>query len=260
MTMIAVSLGWGGQSFGLCAMSALGILPHIDVAIHADTGHERLATYGFAKVWTPWLEAHGIEVITVRNERHNVIENWTSTGLMIPAYTAYEDGRPSGMLRRQCTHDWKISPIRRWLQANRNGEQVEMWLGITLDEVTRMRQSDVGYITNVYPFVEILSRPWTRGMVIQWLKDNSLEVPVKSACVFCPFHDRETWRQIMKNADLDRSRAIAIDEQIRHTRPGYVCYLTSQLKPLVDCDFSNEVDNGQLSLWGDEECSGMCFL
>jgi hypothetical protein len=257
--MKVISLGWGVQSFALAAMSALGILPKIDAAIHADTDHERLATYGFANVWTPWLEGHGVKVITVRNNRLNVIENWTKTGLMIPAYTTYEDGRPSGMLRRQCTHDWKIAPIRRLLQENRNGEPVEMWLGITLDEISRTQDSDVQYISNVYPFLEMLDRPWTRGMVVRWLKDNGLEIPVKSACVFCPFHDRKTWREIM-NTDVDRQRAIEVDQAIRNKRPGYICYLTSALKPIEDCDFSNEADNGQLSLWADAECSGMCFL
>ena len=42
--MIAISLGWGTQSFALAAMSALGELPPVDVAIHADTGYERAAT------------------------------------------------------------------------------------------------------------------------------------------------------------------------------------------------------------------------
>lgn len=66
--MIALSLGWGVQSFALAAMSALGELPKVDVAIHADTTHEREATYAFAAQWTPWLEARGVHVATVIND------------------------------------------------------------------------------------------------------------------------------------------------------------------------------------------------
>lgn len=66
-TMRAISLGWGVQSFVLCAMSALGELPKADVAIHSDTQHERQATYEFAAQWTFWLEARGVKVVTVVN-------------------------------------------------------------------------------------------------------------------------------------------------------------------------------------------------
>jgi hypothetical protein len=258
--MRVISLGWGCQSFALCAMSALGLLPRVDAAIHADTTHERAQTYDFARRWTPWLEERGVRVATVRSGRAGVIENWTGTGLMIPAFTRYENGDPSGTLGRQCTRDWKISPIRRWLQANRGGKPVELWLGITLDEVTRMKPSDVQYIANAYPFVEMLDRPWTRGMVVRWLLDNGLEVPVKSACVFCPFHDRATWREIKLGGDGDWREALEADGSIRRVRDGYLCYLTPERKPLEDCDFSNEEDHGQLSLWDDAECEGMCFL
>ena len=37
-----LSLGWGVQSWTIAAMAALGELPPIDLAIHADTGHEAL--------------------------------------------------------------------------------------------------------------------------------------------------------------------------------------------------------------------------
>ncbi len=42
--MKVISLGWGVQSFALATMSALGVLPSVDAAIHADTGHERRET------------------------------------------------------------------------------------------------------------------------------------------------------------------------------------------------------------------------
>ena len=51
--MKAISLGWGVQSFTLAAMSALGELEPVDVAIHADTTHESKLTYEFAARWTP---------------------------------------------------------------------------------------------------------------------------------------------------------------------------------------------------------------
>ena len=259
MTLTAISLGWGVQSFALAAMSALGVLPPVDVAIHADTTHERAETYELAREMTPWLEARGVRVVTVKNDRVNVIENWTSTGLMIPVFHSYPDNTPSGMMRRQCTGDWKIAPIRRWLQANRNGAPVDMWLGITLDEVQRMKPADVKYITHRFPFIDALDRPWTRTMVLQWLQDNGLPIPTKSSCVFCPYHDRATWREIKMSGNGDWQKAVEVDRAIRDKRPGYKCYLSPERIPLDEVDFRNEIDHGQLTLW-DEECEGMCFL
>jgi len=145
-----ISLGWGVQSFALAAMSALGELPPVDAAIHADTTHERTETYQFAARWTPWLEERGVRVVTVNDGSPAIVDQWA--GLSVPAYTTYPDGRQSGMMRRQCTGVWKIAPIRRWLQQNRRGASVEMCMGITLDEWDRMRTSGVRYLANVYPF------------------------------------------------------------------------------------------------------------
>ena len=153
---------------------------------------------------------------------------------------------------RSCTERWKIQPIRRWLQANRDKQPVEQWLGITLDEILRMKPSQVKYITNVYPFIEMLDRPWTRGMVMRWLQENDLEIPVKSSCVFCPYHDRAAWREIQQSDNGDWQKALEVDRAIRDKRPGYKCYLTAQRKPLDECDFRSQEDHGQLALWNGE--------
>lgn len=256
--LVAISLGWGVQSFALAAMSALGELPPVDVAIHADTTHERSETYEFAERWTPWLEERRVKVVTVKAKpaRLAAVRDGAVTSVMIPVFTTYANGSPSGMMRRQCTHDWKIAPIRRWLQANRKGRAVEQWLGITLDEIERARHGDVKYITHRFPFLESPMRRWE---VIQWLHDNGIEVPVKSGCVFCPYHDRATWREIQMSGNGDWQKALEVDEAIRNKRPNYVCYVHRDRKPLAEIDLRDEQDHGQLSLWS-EECEGYCFL
>lgn len=262
-----ISLGWGVQSFALAAMSALGVLPKVDAAVHADTGHERAETYALAEKWTPWLEERGVRVVTVcvRDGSNQVM--WDDTGrTMIPLYTLSDANGSRGQLRRSCTQRWKIAPQRRWIRAQgidprkTQGGTVEQWFGITLDEVTRMRMSDVLYIRNVYPFVEMLDRPWTRGMVIKWLVENGLEVPVKSACVFCVYRNRAAWHDIQLSGNGDWEKALEMDRAIRNKRPGYLCYLTRRCRPLDECDFRSQEDHGQLTLWDAEECSGMCFL
>jgi 3'-phosphoadenosine 5'-phosphosulfate sulfotransferase (PAPS reductase)/FAD synthetase len=144
--MIAVSLGWGVQSFTLAVMSAFGDLPAIDVAIHSDTTHERSATHRFAEQLTPWLEDHDVRIITVRPNRTLELEEKRVRSFQIPAFTFSPRSRKNngrGQLRRQCTQRWKIAPLRRWLQTNRGKQTVEMWLGISVDEVERAKPSTV---------------------------------------------------------------------------------------------------------------------
>jgi len=267
MKLTVISLGWGVQSWGLAAMSALGVLPPVDMVIHADTTHERSKTYAFAKKWTPWLEAHGMSVITVsdKSAASQITDNTKRTHA--PLYTVSQKNGSQGKLRRSCTQRWKIAPKRRYIAAEleklkvkKTPGIVEQWFGITLDEVERMRVNDVKYIDSRYPFITMLDRPWTRGEVTDWLLKNNLEVPVKSACVFCPFHNRDAWREIKNENGKDWQRAVVVDEIIRDKRPGYVCYLTPALKPLAKTDFRNAEDMGQISLWPSDECSGNCFL
>lgn len=261
-----ISLGWGVQSWALAAMSALGVLPKVDAAVHADTFFERSETYEFAQKWTPWLEGRGIKVVTVSDKKHDgAIDEWG--GVFLPLFTRTADGEPAGMLRRQCTQRWKIHPVRRWIadelkrrELSKEPGIVEQWLGITLDEVTRIKSSGVQYIKNAFPFIQMLDRPWTRHDAMLWLRENDLEIPIKSACVMCPYHDRETWRQLKRKDGENWRRALEIDKAIRHKRPSYLCYLTPERKPLVECDFRNEQEHGQMELWTQDECSGNCFL
>lgn len=160
------------------------------------------------------------------------------------------------MMRRQCTYEWKIAPIRRWLQQNRSGAQVEMCVGITLDEWDRMKASNVKYIENVYPFMDLDMR---RHDVMRWLRDSGLETPAKSSCTFCPYHDFAMWREIKMSGNGDWQKAIDIDHAIRDKRPNYRCYVHRSCQPLESIDLRNEQDHGQLELWG-KECTGMCFL
>lgn len=243
--MKIISLGWGIQSFTLAAMVALGELESIDAAIHADTTHESKLTYEFSERWMSWLEEHKMQIVTLSANDPGVIRRG---GVSIPAYTT-----ASGWLHRNCTDDWKRTPIRRWLQANRNGESVEQWLGISLDEFQRMKPSDVKYITHRWPLIE---KRMTRQDCIVWLDKHGLEVPPKSACTFCPYHSTAEWRRI-KATPEDWQEAVEVDRAIRKARPPYDLFVHPSRKPLEDVDLRTAEEKGQMSLW-DNECSGIC--
>ena len=254
--MKVISLGWGVQSFTLAAMVALGELEPIDAAIHSDTGYESQLTYEFAARWTPWLEEHGVRVVTVHGTSGTLEELFYSTlagsrFLRIPAYCKKDGMR--GNMARQCTTNWKIDPLRRWLQANRNKQPVEQWIGISLDEMERMRYSDVKYITNRYPLFE---KRLTRVACQLWLERNGIEVPPKSACVFCPYHGKAQWVKT-KSVPEDWRRAVEVDEYVRDFDPNIKTYLSDRLVPLTEIDFSSQEENGQMNFF---DCSGTCWL
>jgi len=263
MTIKVLSLGWGVQSWTLAAMSALGELEPVDFAVHADTTWERKQTYEFAQRWTPWLEQHGVKVVTVQDEAqaHKVSTSNTD----IPAFTVDIANDVQGQLRRQCTGRWKITPMRRLIAAELQRREldktpgiVEQWLGISEDEWHRAKDSDVRYINHRYPLLE---KGMRRGDCVTWLERNGLEVPGKSACVFCPYHNRLAWEEMKRNEPEDWAVAVEIDLQIRNVRPPYPLFVHSARVPLKEA-VSIPEDKGfsQLGIF-DAECdSGHCFL
>ena len=261
--MQVISLGWGVQSFTLAAMSVLGELPPVDVALHADTTHERRATYEFAARWTPWLEQRGVKVVTVSPSglRSDPLNFYKTNSILIPVSTATGSSPRGGRLRRQCTREWKIDPMRHWISAElaRRGLSkspgiVEQWLGISLDEVERMRPGDVRYIENQWPLID---RRMTRHDCTKWLARHGLEIPPKSSCVFCPYHDQSSWREMKTTGNGDWQKAIEVDRVLRKARPPFDVYLHWSLKPLEDVDLRSETERGQLPLFQDE-CAGIC--
>ncbi len=262
----AISLGWGVQSWVMVAMSALGELPPVDVAIHSDTEHERATTYAFAAEWTPWLEERGVRVVTVKNEGRGGTDVSVTGGkggkIVIPAFTVDELGN-KGSIRRQCTGHWKINPLRRWLQANRNGEPVELWLGISTDEWQRAKDADVQYITHKFP---LLDMGMSRADCLDWLKAHGLPSPGKSSCVFCPFLNKKSWEQMKRENGSDWAEAVRVDKLIRSVRPPGELFVHPKAIPLEQAvTIPEDFGYSQLDLLAsndeDAECdSGHCFL
>ena len=260
-----ISLGWGVQSWTLAAMVALKDLPPVDYAIHADTGHEASGTYAHAKKWTPWLEERGVKVVTVHGGRTEVVREDWSDSVMIPAFTVDSQTSKAGQVRRQCTHDWKIVPIRRFIRSvlpKATPGAVESWQGISLDEWGRMRPSDVAYIVNVYPLVD---HRITREGCVAWLQKHGLDVPPKSACTFCPYKSIGSWRELKRQGGPDWEEALAVDTAIRSKRAqhGHELFVHPARVPLAEAvRIPEDVGAKQLSLLDPETpCdSGFCFV
>lgn len=211
-----LSLGWGVQSFTLAAMSALGELPKLDVLIHADTTWERQATYEFAAKWQPWLESKGMLVITASSLSARALTNPKNQQNLIPAFF---EGRKGIMpVKRQCTTRWKIDVVRQLVKQELEirglkKEQgiAEQWLGISWDEADRASTiNDVGYLTSRWPFLEKETR-MKRIDCLNWLKKNGFNIPLKSSCTFCPYHNQKTWEDQKRNYPSDWQQSVEYD-------------------------------------------------
>ena len=264
MTELTVlSMGWGKQTVAMAAMMAFGDLPKADFLVFADTGHELQSTYTYIRDWTPFFEKHGLTLVTVHADNTEVVRaDWGRGSIMIPAFSRDSVMDSFGQIRRQCTHDWKITPIRRFIAAElkrrelkKSKEIVESWQGISWDEALRMRKSDVLYIKNRYPLVE---QRLSRSDCVRYLATHGLPEPPKSACTFCPFTSLETWRGRKKENTADWEEAINVDDAIRHLRPKHRLFVHPYRRVLAQAVEIPE-DHGatQPTLQGfDELCDG----
>lgn len=290
--MRVISLGWGVQSWTLAAMAALGEL-RVDAVLHADTYYEKTATYAFIRRWQPWLEKQGLRLVTVGDEAQ--VAKVTTAETDMPAFTLSvaeltsvqrdswfdddDDGlrdddlnevgvtAKEGQLRRQCTQRWKVEPMRRWLRAEferagvkRTAGCVVSLMGISLDEYERMKTSDVRWIVHEYPLIE---RRMTRADCEGWLVRHGLEVPPKSACVFCPFQGKASWQTLKRSDPHGWSQAVAVDEAIRNVRPPRELFVHRKRIPLVDAvEIAEDHGARQGDLFEDDPgCeSGHCFV
>lgn len=251
--MRVLSLGAGVQSSTLLLMAVQGDL-QIDRVIFADTQAEPTPVMDWLSYLLPKAERAGIavDVVTAGNLGTAVLSGNGAASL--PVYTA-----GGGPLGRQCTRDFKIRPIRRRLQQIRNGQAVTMLLGISLDEAIRARPSDVKYITNAFPLIDMRM---TRLDCLNWMRAHNYPEPPKSACVFCPYRSDRGWRQ-MRDRDPDSwAHAVSFDQQVRdsrHNLRGQV-YLHRSLVPLDMVDLSIPQDHGQVEMFDAGECDGFSCM
>lgn len=169
-----------------------------------------------------------------------------------------------GMIRRQCTSEYKIVPIRRKVRelAGLTGRQspdypvVEQWIGISLDEGIRMKPSREAWQVNRWPLVE---RRMNRWDCLRWLQRHGYPIPPKSSCIGCPFHSDAMWRAIRDYDGAAWRDAITVDRAIRTGMRGMrsELFLHRSAVPPEQADLSTDADRGQQDLFANE-CEGLC--
>lgn len=253
-----LNLGAGVQSSVLLLMACTGELEERgieppEVAVFADTQDEPSDVLE----WLPLLrmEAHraGIKLVegTAGNIREDVLAVTTGDRKRVsnpPLFVQDAKGQKQ-MIPRGCTRDYKIRVIRKELRALGYGPKrpVVSYMGLTTDEVERMKPSDVAWQSISYPLIDL---GMSRHDCELWLQRNGFPPAPKSACVICPMRSDAGWRQMKIERPDEFARAAAFDRAVRTGLPGLdgPAFLHESLEPLDEVDLSNAEDRGQLSL------------
>jgi hypothetical protein len=251
-----LSLGAGVQSSTLALMVKHGDIEPVDCAIFADTGWEPKAVYE----WLDWLETRlpfPVYRVSVGNIRSDTIAKVNSTGqrfASVPWFMMDAKGH-KGMGRRQCTSEYKIKPLQRKVKELMGGRPkggCQMLIGISMDEVFRMKPSRVQYIVNKFPLID---KGMTRQACLRWMRERQYPMPPKSSCIGCPFHSDAQWRALSPEEFAD---AVEVDRAIRN-QPGFrkQQFMHRSCRPLDEVDLSTAEERGQLNMFLNE-CEGMC--
>ena len=264
MTLNFISLGAGVQSTAVALMAAHGeISPMPDAAIFADTQWEPQAVYDHLE----WLMSSNVlpfpvHVVTAGSLRE-VIGKPRPTGkyarVDVPAFV-----KPGGMITRSCTKNFKIEPLRRkvrqlagiYRKRSPDHVVVQQWIGISLDESHRMKNTHEAWVENRWPLIEQRMNRWD---CLHWMEKNGYPTPPKSSCVGCPFHSDNQWRALTAAEFAD---AVVVDKKLRaeegaqRTAKGEL-YLHRKLVPLDEVDLRTDEELGQPDMFGNE-CSGLC--
>lgn len=263
-----LSLGAGVQSTCVLLMSCLGEIPKLDFAVFADTGWEPAAVYSHLETLAAFAESHEIPVHKVShgNIRADHLLGPDARVSTMPLYVDTGEAR-EGKVRRSCTRDYKIMPIRKFVQklmVDNGWATGEQWFGISWDEIRRMRTPDsveAKYLEFGYPLID---RRMTRTDCETWMADHDWSAP-RSACIGCPFHRDHEWRRLRDETPAEWEDAVAFDRSIREIGVHGITrgepYLHRSLAALDEVDLRTPEDRGQGNLFdGDEECGQNCFL
>lgn len=224
-----LSLGAGKDSTALALLALEGALPPLDCAIFADTRWEPVAVRAQLRRISDELRDAGVPVYRVSNGDLRADHlNAESPFSSMPLFVRGDDGKER-LGRRQCTHDYKLRPVREKTRELlgfpkparvSRGVYAETWVGFNASELGRVNSNrSPAYARLRFPLVEL---GMTRRDVERYLetKGPRWAQTAKSACIGCPFHGNAYWRDMRDNRPAEWADAVAFDRAIRQAPRG----------------------------------------
>ena len=269
--IMVLSLGAGVQSSTVLRLAIHGEIERPDHVIFADTGWEPRAVYEHLAILEVEMAAAGMNLHKVfagdiRGDTLKVAREGIRKGSTVPSmpfFTIDQHGNKAIQMR-QCTRGYKISPLNKKVKELCGVPRktkgaipcVEMWFGISTDELRRTRMSKDWWTMYHYPLIEL---GMSRSDCVNWNQDMGFATPPRSACVACPYRGDGEWRHLAATSPEEFEDACKFDDAIR-VREGIngESFVHRLCVPLREVDFSTPEDHGQINMFRDNECAGMC--
>lgn len=259
------SFGGGVQSTAALVLAAQGKLDY-RTFLFSNVGHDSEApeTLGYVEAFAkPFARANGLDLVELHRVRRegsaptllqHLVQSERSIG--IPVRIGSAVGAPGA---RQCTTDWKIRVIGRWLKAAGASPEkpATVGLGISMDELERMRPGTDDrqpYQVREYPLIDLRLY---RDNCLEIVRKAGLPEPPKSACWFCPLHRIGAWQEMARKQPVTFQRVVDLEVMLNARQKNLgkdEVFFTSRLKPLSIAVH----DDGQLDLFDGCE-SGYCM-
>lgn len=267
-----VSYGGGTQSTAMILMALEGEfnLPRPDFGVYADTGGEPEFINEYVKYFIKLVkDTYDFDIFTVQY-KNGLLRQLIDDPIKIsksgkkyissnpPYFTLAKDGT-RGMMQRQCSVDYKIKPIQRFIKSKIGNEPYNIWIGISFDERSRMKISTVKNRTNKYPLVDNFI---SRMNSITFCRNVGVKKPQRSSCYFCPFHSNRYWEWLQEYHHTEFNKACGFEAAMQSRTTDYQetkLFLHRSCKPLNEVQFS---DPDQLNMFPEliDECGGECGI
>lgn len=247
------SCGGGTQSGAIAALIGDGRLPKPDISVMVNTGRERSGTWPFVNDFIrPQLAQVGAELIVIPSLEADgePVSLFAADGLiLLPGFTTQISGSV-GKLSAFCSGTWKRDPQERYLRSL-GVETATQWIGISRDELKRLRGQHRPWLKITYPLVFTI--PMRRIDCVQLIRSKGWVGPIPhSACWMCANANDGEWQDLKRDWPEDFEAACLLEEESQRTDPHF--WLHPSCKPLRSVDFAE-----QHTMFADRGCTTGCF-
>ena len=238
-----LSYGGGVNSSALFFYLLEKKLP-LDIVVFSDTGEESEDTMQSVRSMQKICKIKNIPFVTVQSHHGNLYDYYYSKKTVM------------SMMKRDCTGKFKVAPIRKYLRDTFGKDtNFVMYIGIAWDEALRVRDSNVKYITNSYPFVE---DKITRKGNDDILKKYNF-FAIKSGCKGCMYNKRKNWIKMLIEDPKEFKRHMILEENnMRY--PSILLNGQYSLRSLYESYKNQTTLTGFNDLEPSCDVSGSCFL
>lgn len=212
---IVWSYGGGWQTVAIAVLIYQGRLPKPNRIVIADTGYEFKKTWEYTDRYiAPMMAEIGLKIEVAPHEL-SVVDLYSYKGeVLIPAYDATRTNAKGDhpKLPTLCSTEWKTRVVRRYIGGwENNKDGVIMWIGMSLDEIGRLKPSGLDWCVNHWPLC--FDVKMKRAECGDLIERAGLPMPVKSRCKMCPHQGDDEWLEVQQEPE-EFGQAVALDERI----------------------------------------------